>query len=758
MISAAPAPTKPSVETDAWLTPWKLLLLIATFVVIAFPTVVIGTNSFFYRDMGQFSYPLAQFYREAFWRGEIPFWNPYNNCGLPFLAQWNALVLYPGSLVYLLLPLPWSMNVFVLAHVFLAAAGMYWLALRWTGNRFAASVAGLAFAWNGLTLHALMWPNNIASLGWMPWVVLAMERAWNEGGRRIVFAGLIGAMQMLSAGPEIILLTWLIMGLLWLRDFLRGAVARRRSSLRFVFCGVLVFALCAVQLLPLLDLVRHSQRDTSFGGTVWAMPLWGLANFLVPLFGCTPSVVGVYSQDAQQWTSSYYMGIAVVAFALLSFRDTDGRARWLGGIAIAGLVLSLGDSAFVYTGLKKVLPVLGFIRFPIKYVVLIVFALPLLAAFGVASLNQKDDAQARRRSPLAVILTVMLVLVVLIVIFAWLAPIARTSPATIMQSGVTRMIFLALAIGAMMWLGKQTEPLRRRFAICAVLTLMALDILTHMPRQNPTVPNRAYGPLPSGMSSVPKLGEGRAMISPPMQRMFENAATPDPFTLFTGYRRMLLSDCNLINHVPKVNGFYSLYLREADEVNRQLYRSTNYNVPLIDFLGVSQISDAQEMFAWHARSNAMPFVSAGQAPVFGGPKETFAAIFAPTFDPRRVVYLPAEAQSQLGNIQSNACRVIAIVAWEQSVFAEVEAAAASVVVISQAFYHPWKAYVDGQPAALWKANYAYDAIAIPAGRHKIELRYEDRLFRVGGMISMTALLFCALYLLIFHRGRAASSG
>jgi len=708
--------------------------------------------------MGQFSYPLAQFHREAFWRGEIPFWNPFNNCGLPFLAQWNTLALYPGSLIYLLLPLSWSLNLYVFAHVFLAAAGMYFLARRWTNNAFAASVAGLAFAWNGLTLHSLMWTNNIASLGWMPWVILAMERAWREGGRRIVFAALIGAMQVLSAGPEIILLTWLIAGLLWLRDLLKGDLPRVQSLLRFALGGVLVCALCAVQLLPFLDLLRHSQRDTSFGGAVWAMPLWGWANFLVPLFGCTPSVVGVYSQDAQQWTSSYYMGIGVVAFALLAFRGKDRRVLWFSGIAIAGLVLSLGDGAFVYTALKKLFPLLGFIRFPIKCVVLVAFALPLLAAFGVATVREKNDSQAHARSPLATALIVVLGLTAVAVIFGWLVPVADTSPMATTKSGVTRMIFLAVTIGAMIWLSKQVEWPRQRLAMCAVLALMALDVLTHMPRQNPTVPNRAYGPLPSDMSSVPKLGEARAMISPPMQRMLESAATPDPFTLFTGYRRMLLSDCNMIDHVPKVNGFFSLYLREADQVNRQIYRSTNYDVPLLDFLGVAQISDAQQLFSWHARSNAMLLVSAGQTPVFSGPKETFEAIFAPTFEPRRIVYLPPEAQPALSGVQSNACRVISVVAERQRVSAEVEAAAVSLVVISQAFYHPWKAYVNGRPVRLWKANYAYGAVSVPAGRHKIELRYEDRLFRVGGLISMAALLSCGPCIFIGRRTRESTSG
>src|SRR5688572_182242 len=124
MISAVPARPEPRATSGEWFTLPRLLVLLGAFIVVAFPTVVMGTDSFFYRDMGQFGYPLAKFHREAFWRGEIPLWNPLNNCGLPFLAQWNTLVLYPGSLIYLLLPLPWSMNWFMFAHLLLAAAGM----------------------------------------------------------------------------------------------------------------------------------------------------------------------------------------------------------------------------------------------------------------------------------------------------------------------------------------------------------------------------------------------------------------------------------------------------------------------------------------------------------------------------------------------------------------------------------------------------------------------------------------------------------
>ncbi len=99
--------------------------LLAVLVGVAFPAIILGQATFFYRDFGVFGYPLAYYHRECFWHGEIPLWNPYNNCGLPFLAQWNTLVLYPPTLIYLLLPLAWSLGLFCLIHLFWGGWGMY---------------------------------------------------------------------------------------------------------------------------------------------------------------------------------------------------------------------------------------------------------------------------------------------------------------------------------------------------------------------------------------------------------------------------------------------------------------------------------------------------------------------------------------------------------------------------------------------------------------------------------------------------------
>jgi hypothetical protein len=141
-------------------TPGWVAGLIAFLLCVLYPNVVLGTHSFFARDYGIFTYPVAYYTHESFWHGQVPLWNPQDNCGVPLLAQWNTSVCYPLSLIYMIFPLPWSLNLFCLGHLVQAGTGMYLLVYRWTQNRFAASIAGLVFALNGLMINSLEWTSN----------------------------------------------------------------------------------------------------------------------------------------------------------------------------------------------------------------------------------------------------------------------------------------------------------------------------------------------------------------------------------------------------------------------------------------------------------------------------------------------------------------------------------------------------------------------------------------------------------------------
>jgi hypothetical protein len=78
-----------------------------------------------------------------------------------------------------------------------------------------------------------MWPSHIATFSWMPWVVLAVELAWREGGRKIFLAAFVGALQMLAGGPEIIFLTWLLLLALWILQFVKRRIFTLLNALAF---------------------------------------------------------------------------------------------------------------------------------------------------------------------------------------------------------------------------------------------------------------------------------------------------------------------------------------------------------------------------------------------------------------------------------------------------------------------------------------------------------------------------------------------
>jgi hypothetical protein len=747
-------------DADAWFTPGRFAALLAILIGLTFLRVITGQETFFYRDFGVFGYPLAQYHRECFWRGEIPLWNPLNNCGLPFLAQWNTLTLYPLSLFYLLFPLSWSLGVFNLGHMFLAGLGMYFLARRWVKNDLAACVAGVAFAFNGLTWHSLMWPNNIAALGWMPWVVLTVEQAWREGGRRLIIAALAAAMQMLTGAPEIIFLTWIILAATCLAQIIQtlrfptSSASPMSGSLqdvmRFVSVILLTTGLCAAQLLPFIDLLAHSHRDTGFADSGWAMPVSGLANFLVPLFHTFTTGHGVFVQYDQYWTSSFYLGAGIVALALAAIWRVRCKRLWLlAALAALGLILALGQSGYLYSIARAALPQLGFMRYPIKFIVLAVFAIPLLAAYDVKWWRQTSPASLdRENKTLPIIGWVLLAAMGTIVLLAWKYPMVKDDWPATRHNAAGRAVFLVLILGNLALLPR-TVPFRSQLLLrLSLLSLLWQDVYTHAPNPNPTVKRDVYASgsirMDMKLPAPAQVGEPRAMETLSSINKVRFLSLPDPATDYLSRRLALYDNCNLLDDIPKVDGFYSLYLRETDEVISMLYVYDARHVEckgLKDFLGIAHISALDDgtgsPLDWAARDTFLPLMTAGQKPVFADATNNF--------DPRETVYLPLEAKPHVAAINRIPVKIPSTQFSAQKLTAQVDSPAPALVVVAQAFYHPWRAYVDGKPTRLWRANHGFQALEIPAGHHEVKLVYEDQAFFWGALISMAALLGCGLF-------------
>jgi cell division septation protein DedD len=84
---------------------------------------------------------------------------------------------------------------------------------------------------------------------------------------------------------------------------------------------------------------------------------------------------------------------------------------------------------------------------------------------------------------------------------------------------------------------------------------------------------------------------------------------------------------------------------------------------------------------------------------------------------------------------------------------DVNAASASVLFVSQSFHPGWKATVNGADAEVLRANGAFQGVVVPAGFSHVDLRFDPASLKVGGLISLAALLGLALLPAIEQRVR-----
>lgn len=724
--------TDPNVQNDSsWITSRRFAVFLAIAVFASWPGIFLGLQMFVFRDFGFFSAPIAWHLRESLWRMDVPLWNPLNNCGHPFLAEWNTQALYPPALFYLLLPFPWSFGVFCLLHLFLGGLGMFFLVRAWTQSGFGAAVAGAIYAFSGLMTGSLVWPATVAALGWMPWVVWLTRRAWREGGRTLALAAIAGALQMLSGGVEMVLLTWVLLGALAVLDMITAGGARGKIALRFCVVILLVGGLSAAQLLPFFDLLRHSERTGNYFAADSPMPPTGWINFLVPLFR-DESAQGIFFQNGQYWILSYYTGVIAVALAVLALWRRRSAEVWLIAIlSLFCLVLALGNATPIYGWLTTHVGVVGLIRFPVKFVILPAFAFPLMAGYALA--NRPGIQNARRANHWPFLWIAIVGLIVACLIQAVREPSLNLSHAVVLNGIFRLAFFTAIMVG--LFLLEHGASSKVAYCIQAlVLVLVWLDLDTHAPQPPLVNPVVFHSNMPRPIAP-PQLGSGRAEIPPDVLQTLTFAAHPDAAQNFLTDRFALFSDCNLLDDIPKCDGFFPLNLRE------DILAAGSLSESMQDFLGVSQVLAIKAgALDWRPRRTFIPFLTGGQKPLFASDAETLSRVAGTNFNPRAEVYLPLDASNAVTISKPATVTVRPEQYSAEKILAKITANSPAMLVAAQSYYHPWHAYVDGKRTPLWRANYAFQALEVPAGEHEVELVYVDWNFRIGLAISLIAFI------------------
>ena len=64
----------------------------------------------------------------------------------------------------------------------------------------------------------------------------------------------------------------------------------------------------------------------------------------------------------------------------------------------------------------------------------------------------------------------------------------------------------------------------------------------------------------------------------------------------------------------------------------------------------------------------------------------------------------------------------------------------SYLVLTDVWFPGWKCTVDGRPTEIFRANFLFRAIAMPAGKHDIVFTFEPKSYRVGEIVSISGLI------------------
>jgi hypothetical protein len=170
--------------------------------------VLLRDEQFAYRDASHFYDPLYRRVQQEWAAGRVPLWDPSLNGGTPILGYPMAAVLYPGKLIYALLPYAWAARLYVVAHTALALVGAFALGRSLGVGRAGSLLGGLAYAFGAPVLFQYCNVIYLVGAAWVPWGLRALDRLLRRGMR---LGGCelsaVLALQVLGGDPEAAYLT-----------------------------------------------------------------------------------------------------------------------------------------------------------------------------------------------------------------------------------------------------------------------------------------------------------------------------------------------------------------------------------------------------------------------------------------------------------------------------------------------------------------------------------------------------------------------
>lgn len=786
------------------------LLGLAGLVVLLLREAVFEGRVFYLRDIHLQWYGQVESFVRAVTSGSWPVWDPFVSFGQPLLANANTQVLYPPTWMNLVMR-PWTYyTVFLVAHLTLAAAGLYFLARRCGISPMGSFVAAATWANSGPVLSLGNLWNHLAAAAWLPWVLLAAEVALDSGRLRdVLLWGATMAAQVLAGSPDVFVMTAVLVG----ADAARHVSWRRpweRSNRRVVASLVLsvgfALALSAGQWLPSLDLAARAGRfhlSAEHRG-YWSLHPLALLQAMVPIFWNDLPLRSEYREalfeSREPLLLSVYLGLPSLGFVLAAFAGSRRPMRTLLGLGAAGAaLLALGRNTPAYGLAMTVLPMLRVLRFPSKAMVLVAFCCALLAGMGVDA--WREPVACGRRRWFALVGVPLAASAVLLGFSAYEAtthadlwgplfldpPGPASSFAALLAPSAAKLgRCAALAAGvALLGLLRQTRPAASWGALAVGVVAIAELAVVHQ-GLNPTAPREFYTLHPGALEWVRQDDHRRLYVVDYQaerglsERALKRAVPYIVVTDRTDAPQWAGALGARIYPVPPVAaawGVFDSYSRdplgirppEIAMLSALLVRTEG--TPL--YLRLLRVGAVSRVMALHTKgledlvpvaAIPGPFLEplrvfrvpaplpraycVGRVRQAAGPG-ALEALGDPGFDPDREVILPQGRTQHPAATFSGAVDIVDFRADRVRLDATLEGD--GYVVLVDTYDPGWRASVDGSEAPVLRANLAFRAVPVPSGRHVVELVYRPLSVTAGLLLSVATLAASAL--LVF---RAAS--
>lgn len=687
--------------------------------------------------------------------GHLPLWNPYVFAGAPFFANPQTALLFPLTWLAAVLPAPTAVTLIVILKLSLAGTGTYVFLRQLAVTPLSATLGALAFMLNGALVTWAAWAVGSA-MAMLPWLFVVTERlrrratgAWTAGLALVVAAAIAaGYLQTTVLG--------LFAAGLW-------ALVRARESdrpLAFIgrwAVGAGLGALAsAVQLLPFVEYARLSSvyAYRTQWMPVMAVPLrmavalflpqyygspltrdfWGYWNFneiaatvgLVPWIGLPAAVVGAWSRPK----TGFFLVIAVVA------------------------ALACYDVPVVTAALDRLPPLSLVIAF--RVVAFLAFALAVLGAIGFDVLRETPPPLVAR----AVKIGVAAVVVGVLAVVADDGPLpprgtGGVAPAT------QYVVFLASMVGA----GAAALTLARggRRSTAAAGALIVVQLASTLPlaaTYNPVIDAGRFYPPP-----------------PPAVRHLQMAEARDPGRVFFPIGKNI----PMLYGLRDVTGYDGMTPRRIEQLlspggyglnliaSGSLTLTLPWSSPLFDLLGVRRLMlppgtdrvpphfvldyDGPDGRVWR-NPRALPRALLVPSARCVGDLDALDAMHGGRIDFRTEVLVHDCAPLGLVDAAGGTGSARIVVDEAERVVVTTDGAQPAYLLLVDAWFPGWRAWVDGVEHPVWRADYAFRAVRVPAGRHEVEWRYRPASLTFGLAVSLVALAAIAALFVTGRGGRA----